>query len=50
MLTMKYKRMFDAVNDVIFVRTLPSQKVGLNVLLQKEFTMSGGLLQVFPKM
>ena len=37
-LIMKCTRMFHAINNVIHVRTLWSQKVVLNVSLQKEFT------------
>ena len=43
---MKRTRMFHAVNDVIHVQTLWSQKVVLNVFLQKEFTMLDGLPHV----
>ena len=50
MLTLKYKRMFHAVKDVIHIRTLRLQKEGLNVLLQKEFTRSDSLPQVFLEM
>ena len=46
---MKCTRMFHARKDVIYVRTLWSQKVISNVLLQKEFTKLDGLHHVFPK-
>ena len=41
--------MFNSINDVIHVQTLWSQKVVLNVSLQKEFTKLDGLPHVFPK-
>ena len=47
---MKRTRMFHARNDVIHVRTLWSQKVVPNGLLQKEFTQLDSLPHEFLKM
>ena len=47
---MKCTRMFHAINDVIHVQNLWSQKLVLNVSLQKEFTKLDGLPHLFPKM
>ena len=47
---MKCTRMFHARNDVIHVRTLWSQKVVPNGLLQKEFTQLDSLPHEFLKM
>ena len=47
---MKCTRMFHARNDVIHVRTLWSQKVVPNALLQKEFTQLDSLPHVFLKL
>ena len=50
MLMMKCTPMFHAINDVVLLQTLWSQKVALNVLVQKKFTMLEGLTHVFSKM
>ena len=49
MLMMKCTRMFLASKGVIHVQTFWSQKVVLNVSLQKEFTKLDGLPYAFPK-
>ena len=50
MLMMKCTRMFLVSKGVIHVQTLWSQKVVLNVSLQKEFPKLDGLPHAFPKM
>ena len=50
MLMMKGTRMFLASKGVIHAQTLWSQKVVLNVSLQKEFTKLDGLPHAFRKM
>ena len=49
MLMMKCTRMFLASKGVIHMQTLWSQKVVLNVSLQREFTKSDGLPHAFPR-
>ena len=46
---MKCTRMFDAINNVIHVQILQSQKVVFNVSLLKDFTKTDHLPHVFPK-
>ena len=50
MLMMKCLRMFLESKGVIHEQTLWSQKVVLNVSVQKEFTKLDGLPHAFPKM